>query len=157
MTTVIVDTKDKIFYCDTRVSTSNYKTRLLGLGKKFSHYTYEDNFIKIWTRQHVEFTGSGYVEDIEKHVSKYGEANPKIKRHNLAAYCTRSGVFTFHGHWRSVGGRYKVSGSGSGVACQRLWANMSPIDAIKSTSRQDPYTSDKIVVHVLKNKLGDNL
>ncbi len=154
MTTVIVDTVDKVFYCDTRATTTNYKDRFLGFGKKLSHYSYEDNFIKIWSRQHVEFTGAGCVDEIEHHISKFGGNKLKLDNHNLAAYCTRTDQFEFLGYWIEVGDRYRVTGSGSSVASRRLWANMSPIDAIRSASRLDPYTCDTVVTHRLINKIS---
>lgn len=153
MTTVIVDIVDKVFYCDTRATTTNYKGRFLGFGKAVSHYSYEDNFIKIWSRQHVEFTGSGCVEEIEYHITKYGSNKVKLGNHSLAAYCTRTSKFAFFGDWIEVGNRYKVSGSGRSVASRRLWANILPVDAIKSASRLDPYTCDTVVVHKLINKI----
>lgn len=146
MTTVIVDTGSRKIYMDTRATTTEWDTNIIGM-KCNVRQSYDDSFYKLWCKREFIYASAGNVEEIEKFVYLHGTKRQFVPKYSVIIELRRGqSGHKVHGGAVTSYNEFMVIGSGREVASCRLVVGFSPEDAIKSASHEDPYTSNIVRV-----------
>lgn len=148
MTTVIVDTKERMVYADTRITAKTTTTTLfieaigkyLGMKPKVT-VEYSDDGSKIYDMGNYVYAGAGSSAGVSTVAITGIMAGLNC---TVVRMCKTTGEVKLAGKGYARNPRYIVMGSGWNAAWRRLYANMSPEDAIMAASLEDKGTSSTV-------------